>query len=63
MEICLIYDISCKTLIGSTALRIVFDELDGFIRDYNRTRYLALFNRKKYDVIFTLINFYTGKLS
>ena len=28
----LIYDISCKILIGSKPLRIIFDKLDGFIR-------------------------------
>ena len=28
----LIYDTSCKILIGSKPLRIIFDKLDGFIR-------------------------------
>ena len=37
------YDISYKTLIGPKPLRIIFDKIDGFIRIYDRTRYLVLF--------------------
>ena len=34
----LIYDISCKTLIGVKSLRIRFDKIDGLIKVYDRTR-------------------------
>ena len=37
--------ISYKTLID------IFDKIDGFIRIYDRTRYLALFGSEKYDTI------------
>ena len=40
-EYILTYDISCKTLIGAKPLRIRFDKVDGFIRVYDRTRYLV----------------------
>ena len=46
----LIYDISYKTLIGSTPLRTRFDiKIDGITRIYDRTRYLTLFGTIKYD--------------
>ena len=35
----LVYDISYKTLFGSKPLRIRFDEVDGFIRYYDRIKY------------------------
>ena len=53
----LIYDISYKTLIGSKPLRIRFDEIDGIIRIYNGTRYLTLFDTKKYDAIYDRIRY------
>ena len=31
----LIYDVSYKTLIGTKPLHIMFDKVDGFIRDYD----------------------------
>ena len=34
------YDISYKTLIGSTPVRIRFNKIDEFIRIYDGTRYL-----------------------
>ena len=43
----MIYDILKKTLIGSKPLRIRFDEKDGFIKIYDRTRYLRLIDSKK----------------
>ena len=46
------YDISYKTLIGSKPLRIRFDKIDGFIRIYDGSRYLTLFNPEKYDAIY-----------
>ena len=30
----LIYDVSCKTLIHTKPLRIMFDKVDGFVRDF-----------------------------
>ena len=43
----LIYDISYQTLIDSKHLRNRFDKIDGFIRIYDGTRYLALFGFEK----------------
>ena len=39
-------------MIVAKPLRIVFDKLDGFIRDYDGTKYLVLFSTEKYDVTF-----------
>ena len=39
----LFYDIQYKTLIGTKPLRISFDKINGFIRIYDRARYLVLF--------------------
>ena len=44
----LVYDISYATLIDSKLLCIRFDKIDGFIRIYDRTRYLTLFGSGKY---------------
>ena len=38
----LITNISYKTMIDAKLLRIRFDEVDGFIRVYDGTRYLVL---------------------
>ena len=48
----LVYDISYKTLTGEKSLYIRFDKVNGFIRVYDRTRYLALFSLEKYNVIY-----------
>ena len=40
----LIYDVLYKPLISAKPLRIMFDNVDGFIWDYNGTKHLALFN-------------------
>ena len=41
----LIYDISYKTtFLGSLPLRIMFDKIDGFIKNYDRSIYLVLFS-------------------
>ena len=55
----LIYGISYKTLIDSKPLRIRFNKIDGFIRIYDRTRYLKLFSSEKYDAIYNRIRFFT----
>ena len=39
-------------MIVAKPLRIMFDKLDGFIRDYDGTKYLVLFSTEKYDVTF-----------
>ena len=57
LENILIYDISCKTLIGPKPLRIGFNKIDGFIRTYDRTRYLTLFDSEKYDAIYVRIRY------
>ena len=49
----LIYNISYKTLTGAKSVRVRFDEVGGFIRVYDRTRYLLLCGPKKYDAIFS----------
>ena len=40
----LIYDISFKALIVLKPLRIEFDKIDRFIKIYDGTRYLSLFD-------------------
>ena len=55
----LIYDISYKSLIGTKSLRIIFDKANGFIRDYDGTKYVALFGLKKYDAIYDRIRYLT----
>ena len=49
----LIYNISYQTSIDSKPLllNLIFDHIDGFIRIYNGTRYLALFCKEEYEVI------------
>ena len=49
----LVYNISYKSLIDSKPWRIRFDKLDGFIRVYDRTKYLVLFRSEKINVPFT----------
>ena len=43
----LVYSISYKILIDTKALCIRFNKIDGFIRVYNGTRYLVLFESEK----------------
>ena len=45
------------TLIGAKPLRIRFDKVDGFIKDYNGTRYIVLFGLEKCDVIYNGIRY------
>ena len=54
----LIYDISYKTLIDSKPLQIKFDKIDGIIRIYDETKYLTLFDTKKYDAIYGRIRYF-----
>ena len=41
------YDVSYKILIGAKLLCIIFDEVDGFIRNYDGTIYLVLLGLEK----------------
>ena len=45
------YNILCKNLIGAKPLHIRLDKMDGFIRVFDGTRYLVLFECEKYDFI------------
>ena len=42
----LIYDVAYKTPYGAKPLRIVFDKVDGYLRKYDKTKDVALFNLK-----------------
>ena len=53
----LIYDTSYKNLISPKPLNIRFDEIDGFVRVCNGTRYLVLFGPKKYGSIYNGIRY------
>ena len=39
-------------MIGTKLLRSRFDKVGGFIRVYDRTRYLVLFGPEKYNAIY-----------
>ena len=54
----LIYDVSHKSLIGAKSLRIMFEKVDGLIRDYDGTKYLVLFGLEKYDAIYDRIIYF-----
>ena len=41
-------------------LRIRFDKINGFIRVYDRTKYLVLFGLEKYDAIYNRIRYPIG---
>ena len=53
----LVYNTSYKSLIDSEPLRIRFYKIDGFIRVYDGTRYLVLFESEKYDSIYNKIRY------
>ena len=40
-------------------LCIRFDKIDGFIRVYDRTRYLVLFGSEKYDSMYNRVRYLT----
>ena len=56
----LVYNILYKTLIDAKLLRIRFNEIDGFIRVYDASRYLVLFGSEKYDFIYNRIRYLIG---
>ena len=53
----LVYNISYKTLIDAQPLHIRFDEIDGFVRLDEGTKYLVLFRSEKYDSIYNRIRY------
>ena len=53
----LVYNTLYKSLIGSKSLDIRFDKINGFIRVYDATRYLVLFESEKYDSICNRIRY------
>ena len=59
----LVYDILYKLLLGAKQLCIMFCKLNGFIRDYDWTKYfniLVFFGAEKYDAIFDRITYFKG---
>ena len=46
-ESILIYDVAWKPQYGAKPSPIIFDKLDGYIRIYDRTKYLPLFHSEK----------------
>ena len=53
----LIYDFSYKNLIGTKPLCIGFYKIDGFIRIYDGTRCLILFDSEKYNATYNRIRY------
>ena len=53
----LVYNTLYKSLIGSKSLDIRFDKINGFIRVYDATRYLVLFESEKCDSICNRIRY------
>ena len=56
----LIFDISCKTLIGSGPLQIRFDKIDGFIKICDGPEYLVLLDSENYDAICSKIRYFVS---
>ena len=56
----MVYNISCKTLIGSKFFRFRLNIINRFIRVYDGTRYLVLLGREKYDTIFKKLRYLIG---
>ena len=59
----MIYDISNNTLINLKPLRIRFDEIDGFNRVLNGTRYLPWIGSEKYVAIYNRIRYILSQKS
>ena len=57
------HDIPCRSLIGPKSLHISFDKVDGFVRVYDRTRYLLLFGPEKYYVIYNRSRYLIGQIN
>ena len=50
-----------KTLIGAKLFRIRFYKIYGFIRVYDKTRYLVLFVAEEHDFIYSKIRYLRGE--
>ena len=59
----LIYDISNKTSMDEKPLCIWFEKIDGFVKIYDRIRYLVLFGPERYDAIYNRIKYLKSKKS
>ena len=49
-----------KTLFDPKPLHIRFNKIYGFIRIYDRARYLTLFDSEKYDAIYDRIRYFVS---
>ena len=56
----LVHKISYKTLIDTKSLHIRFDKMDGFIRVYDRTRYVVLVRSGRKDFSCNRIWYFIG---
>ena len=54
----LVNNISYKNLIAAKPLHIRFNEMDGFIRVHDETRYLVSFRSEKHDSIYNSIRYF-----
>ena len=52
----MIQNTSYKTLISAKQLCIRFNKVDGFIRVYDGTEYLVLFDPQKFDAIYNRLD-------
>ena len=59
----LVYNISYKNSIGTKLVCIRFNKVDEFIRLYDGTGHLVLFDPEKYDAIYNRIKYLTGPKS
>ena len=59
----MIYKVFYNTFIGAKPLRIIYNKLDGFVRDYDGTKYLVLFDSEKYHAIFDRVIYLVGLIS
>ena len=53
----LVYEVSYKTFMGAKSLRIRFQNVNGFIKIYDRIRYLVLIGPKRYEAIYDRIRY------
>ena len=50
-EYLLFYDVAYKTPYGAKPSYTIFDKVDGYIRKYDRRKYLGLFQSRKYLIM------------
>ena len=58
-----IYNISCKSLIGTKPVHIRCDKVDRFIIVYDVIRFLVLFGPEKHDAIYNRIRYLISQKS